>query len=554
MDEPNGGEPNRDEPDGAESGSAESNGAVLALISDAYVCIAAGGKVIQWNPAAHTTFGWTREQAIGRDACDLIVPERLRAAYRAGLRRLTLGDPGGTLGRRIQLTAMHSTGYELPIELTLAAEGTGREQVFHVLAHDATALLRDTRFTMVEAAISGGLAEAPSSTEAAVRVVEALGQRMGWPVAELWLADDQRRRLTCAARHNRAGRDLSGFAFDELEFGAGLPGEVLESGNPRWLTDSAGFPGGLHMAVGVPILSGPRVMGALCVYGDRAEERDDLLVRLLSGLAARVGSYLERRRAEELAIDLARTKDEFLSLVTHELRNPLFLISGAVELLTDELEEISTDDLRDQLRLIGSNAQRLNLMAGDLLDLASLESGRLDIRTASIDLCAVLSESLSTTRTAFEAKQLTVRTELPGRLMLCGDADRLRQVADNLLSNAAKYTPQGGVVTITAGPDNADPGWVTWTVSDTGIGIPVEERPRLFRRFYRASTAVKSRIPGTGLGLVITRTIIERHHGTIGIADTAGPGTTFAIRLPRGEIFTNTAPTTSVRRSLTPAT
>ncbi len=105
-------------------------------------------------------------------------------------------------------------------------------------------------------------------------------------------------------------------------------------------------------------------------------------------------------------------------------------------------------------------------------------------------------------------------------------------MAENLLSNAMKYTPEGGAVTVRAGPDTAAPGWITWTVSDTGIGIPAAERPRLFRRFYRASTAVQARIPGTGLGLVITRTIVERHRGTIAVADGSGPGTTFVIRLP----------------------
>ncbi|MFF5079423.1 sensor histidine kinase [Actinoplanes sp. NPDC000266] len=106
----------------------------------------------------------------------------------------------------------------------------------------------------------------------------------------------------------------------------------------------------------------------------------------------------------------------------------------------------------------------------------------------------------------------------------------MRQVADNLLSNAIKYTPAGGTITITATTDS-----VTWTVTDTGIGIPQVERPHLFRRFYRASTALDRRIPGTGLGLVITRTIIERHHGSIALSDTSGPGSCFTVQLPRSK-------------------
>jgi signal transduction histidine kinase len=121
--------------------------------------------------------------------------------------------------------------------------------------------------------------------------------------------------------------------------------------------------------------------------------------------------------------------------------------------------------------------------------------------------------------------------DLPERLELHADPDRLRQVADNLLSNAIKYTPAGGTVTIAAAADDTGQK-IIWTVADTGIGIPAAERPRLFRRFYRASTALDRRIPGTGLGLVIVRAIIERHHGTIALADHSAPGTTFVIELP----------------------
>ena len=121
-----------------------------------------------------------------------------------------------------------------------------------------------------------------------------------------------------------------------------------------------------------------------------------------------------------------------------------------------------------------------------------------------------------------------------GDLVLHADAARLRQVADNLLGNAIKYTPAGGTVTITA--HHADDGegeeWIVWTVADTGIGIPATDRPKLFRRFYRASTALQHRIPGTGLGLVVTRAIIERHDGIITVTDHDGPGTAFVITLP----------------------
>lgn len=516
----------------------ERSAAVLEVISEAYVAVTADGRVLEWNPAAETTFGWTRQQAVGADIAELILTGRHRAAYLNILRRAAAGRLGHLLERRLQFTAVHRDGYELPVETTLTVSG----QVVHALAHDMSAALRGSRFTTVEAAVLRGLAEAPTSDNAAVRVCEALSERMGWPVAELWLHDSGRAVLACIARHNRADRDLTGFVLPETAIDAGLPGLVYQEGRAHWVPDLAADLSssrgeaaariGLRVAVGVPIRSGDQVLGALCVFGDRAEKSDPTLIGLLGVLAAHIGQFLERRRAEELAVDLARTKDEFLTLVTHELRNPLAVILGTVALLGDDVDPA---DREQHMRIIESSAQRLSVMTDDLLDLARLESGSLDISPTDLDLAGLLHDSIASARIAADVKDITIQADLPARLPVCGDPGRLRQVADNLLANAVKYTPPGGTVTVTAAPDSGRPGWVTWSVADTGIGIPPADRPRLFRRFYRASTAVTAKIPGTGLGLVVTRTIIERHHGTITVADAPGPGTTFLVRLPRDQ-------------------
>ena len=272
----------------------------------------------------------------------------------------------------------------------------------------------------------------------------------------------------------------------------------------------------------------------MCVYGNRAEDPEDSLTTLLVGIAAQVGQYLERRRAEELAIELANTKDEFLALVTHELRNPLAVITSTASLLEEELDGLLDADQRQYVHTILRGAERLSVMTDDLLDLARLESGHLAIDPAPTDLCTIINHAVAAAAAQTAHKNLTVNVDTPTQLDLHADASRLQQAADNLLSNAVKYTPAGGTITITATTDDSDDDqtWITWTVTDTGIGIPTADRPQLFRRFYRASTALDRRIPGTGLGLVITRAIIERHGGTITLAEHHGPGTTFHIHLP----------------------
>ncbi|HYN94293.1 MAG TPA: ATP-binding protein [Pilimelia sp.] len=522
-------------------GVAHQAQAVLAVALQAYIAISTDGRVRGWNPAAERIFGYTPAQACDRDIAELIIPARLRDAHRAGLTRLAAGGAGRVLGQQMQLTALHRDGHEFPIELTLTVTDEPGGRLFHAFATDITNARRAARFTDVEAAIALGLASADSSTVAARRVVEALGVKMGWRVVELWLVDDHRQVLTCAARYVEAGRRLGDFALDVLELGVALPGRVCADGGARWIPDlsvdgvslrsGAAARIGLRVAVGVPLSTGRHTVGALCVYGDRVEDPEDTVLGLLSGLAAHVGQYLERRRAEELTVELARTKDEFLTMVTHELRNPLAVISGTVALFGDELDELTTEEQREYLRVIACSSQRLSVMAEDLLDLARLEAGPLAVDPVDTNLCEVIGEAVQANTALAADKRLTVTLQLPERIDLYADPQRLRQVADNLLSNATKYTPAGGTITITASLDHTDH-TITWAVADTGIGVPPSERPRLFRRFYRASTALDNRIPGTGLGLVITRTIVERHHGTIAVAEHTGPGTTFVVRLP----------------------
>ncbi|GGQ47737.1 sensor histidine kinase [Couchioplanes azureus] len=519
--------------------------AVLAAALDAYVAMDAAGRVVGWNPSAELTFGHSRADACGSDVAELIIPERYRAAHRAGLDRLNAGEPGRVLGQRLRLEALHADGREFPIEMTLTVTDTPAGRIFHGFCHDVTTAARLSRFAAVEAGISRGLAEATSTGAAAQRVVEALSLKMGWPVAELWLYDQDRQVLHCAARHSSHDRALGQFALTELEPGTGLPGRVHQGGRSLWIrdlaTDTASLRSraaariGLHVAVGVPVRSGGHAQGALCVYGDHTEDPEDALTALLAGIAAQVGQYWERRRAEELTVELARTKDEFLALVTHELRNPLSVITATAALLEEELEGLLDADRQQYMHSITRNARRLSVLTDDLLDLARLESGHLSIDPAPTDLSEIIRTSVTNLAARTAAKHLTVTVDVPDRLDLYADSSRLQQVADNLLSNAVKYTPDGGAITVTAAADPGADGQsptITWSVADTGIGIPAAERPHLFRRFYRASTAVERRIPGTGLGLVITRTIIERHHGTITLSDHDGPGCTFHITIP----------------------
>lgn len=254
-----------------------------------------------------------------------------------------------------------------------------------------------------------------------------------------------------------------------------------------------------------------------------------------------VGTDMTEVRATE------RMKDQFVSLVSHELRTPLTSILGYLELVLDD-EQSLTDEQRRYLGTVERNADRLLRLVGDLLFTARVDAGQLTLQPEPVDLVAVVRAAEETARVAATAGGVELRVEAPdGALVISGDPMRLGQACDNLVSNAVKFTPSGGSVTLTVGTGwRAADGTVTaderpgaapvarLSVRDTGIGIPDDEQGKLFTRFFRASTAQRNAVPGVGLGLSITKAITTAHGGTLDLESAEGRGTTFTLTLPRG--------------------
>ncbi|GAT64471.1 multi-sensor hybrid histidine kinase [Planomonospora sphaerica] len=569
----------------------------------------------------------------------------------------------------------------------LGAMCTGRE----ITDHHRIQVLRDAQYAVIKA-----LAEAGSVERAACGVLGAIAGAFGWSCGEYWQVDPGGERISRTGSWVEPGHDLSEFTGPELMTvrpGEGLPGRVWASGRRSWTPDLRDEPGGflrtphalhagLRTAVGLPVRSGERVLAVLAFFTDTVEEPDDDLLYLLDGVCAHVGRFMERRRAEDLALaltasrrrfdevvsqlddlvwtveiddegharrtyqsqstagilgghvplgvdaaafteslvhpddlatfrelhdtvasgrparaeyrvvgldgvtrwiwtraaprreggrlladgictdvterhriaeererllereqeqvrrlrDLDRMKDELVALVSHEIRAPVAVIRSYAEMLAD-LPEL-TDEPRMFADVIDRKTAHLQHLVDDLLDLARLDAGHTAVDPRPVSLTRLVRQAVDEHRTAAAAKHLTLTTDLALHLPARADPVRLRQVLDNLLSNAVKYTPEHGTVTVTAGCDGGHgdegctSGTVAVTVADTGIGIPAEEYPRLFDRFFRASTARRAGITGTGLGLAVTKAIVEAHGGTVTAAPGEGGGTVFTVRLP----------------------
>jgi signal transduction histidine kinase len=225
---------------------------------------------------------------------------------------------------------------------------------------------------------------------------------------------------------------------------------------------------------------------------------------------------------------LERLRDALLNAASHELRTPLTSMSGFLELLGDEEHELGPAGRRYVEAIRRSNG-RLRRAVEDMLLVAEIEAERLELQPTATDLADLAAATVEQALPAAAERGIELLLESDSRLPLEADAGRLRQVLDNLVSNAVKFTPSGGSVILSAHNGN---GPITVEVTDTGIGIPQDEVGQVFSRFYRASSATNRAIPGTGLGLVIARAIVEGHGGTISLESTEGEGTRVTVTLP----------------------
>jgi signal transduction histidine kinase len=229
--------------------------------------------------------------------------------------------------------------------------------------------------------------------------------------------------------------------------------------------------------------------------------------------------------------ELDHLKDDFVAVVSHELRTPLTSIAGYLEMVLEENAEPLAPDQRQFLTTVSRNVERLTTVVNELLFLVQVDAGRLELSLAEADINELLAEATEAAQPAANAKQIELTLEA-GRLApaVC-DRARIAQLIDNLVSNAVKFTPEGGRVEVRAAQDGTA---IALSVSDSGIGIPAEELPRLFGRFFRASSAITNAIPGTGLGLAISQAIAEAHNSTITVQSTPAKGTTFRVLLASG--------------------
>jgi PAS domain S-box-containing protein len=524
--------------------------AIIETANEAVVGIDARGLITDWNGAAEATFGWPREEAMGRVMADTLIPERYREDHRKGFERFLATGEGPILNRRIELEALHRDGHELPVELAISALRVGDATTFIAFVHDITERKRaEASLLETEAALRDVLeAKYGALVEQLPAIVyEAeFGERGAWRYVspqiepmlgfspDRWMAD---RDLWWQQIHPDDRAHVIDDEVRSRETGEPLRSEYrmfAHDGRIVWFRDQAVV---VRTADGSSLF-----LGVMYDVSDqkRAEEeiRDvnaDLEQRVLdrtSELDAANRRLVEReRRLEETRTEAERAnraKSEFLSRMSHELRTPLNAILGFGQLL--EMDDLSKEQEESVRQILKGGTHLLDLI-NEVLDIARIEAGRMRLSLEPVGVHGLLDDVLALVRPLAEQRdvRLEVESRAEGDPHVVADRQRLQQILLNLLSNAVKYNSEGGAVrssTRSIGNER-----LRIDVSDDGMGIPPKELKRLFVPFDRLGME-RTGMEGTGLGLALSKQLVEVMGGGLQVESTPGSGSTFTVELP----------------------
>ena len=523
---------------------------ILAIAADAIITVDAAQRIVHFNQGAEQIFGYPEHEIVGQPL-DRLIPARFAAVHRGYVDDFARSpEMSRRMGHRRQVSGVRSNGEEFPAEASISKLTTPRGILFTVVLRDVT---EQTRLERNEQLLS----EAGRRLVATLDYDEVLRVAAQLPVPQLgdWCivdvverADDERisiRRV--ASRHQepeveRALRAIEAHGLHEDSPSRVL--DVLRTGMQELVADvsddwieahteddqiAAVRPLATRSLLMVPLVSGARTMGVLSIgTGPARPPLDATDLALAGALASRVGLAIENARNFQLARRATAARDEVLSVVSHDLRNPLSAVTMYARVLLDH-PPAEVSERRALYRSVLDAAAWMHRLMQDLLDAASIESGRLSVEKEPQPVGPLVERSVQ----MFEARaaEAGVRLSLavaPDTPDVDADGARILQVLGNLLGNALKYTPAGG--TITAGAEPQGDEVLLW-VRDTGAGIAAQHLPHLFDRFWHMRGASRTR--GSGLGLAIARGIVAAHGGRIWVESTVGEGSTFRFTLPR---------------------
>jgi PAS domain S-box-containing protein len=494
--------------------------AIVESTLDAIIVNDGEGRITEFNPAAVRTFGYRRDEVLGKDLAELLIPggdgEIRRRKFRGAL---ASGAPEFQ-DRRVEVPALHADGHEFPIEITVQRIDRGGRIFFTAFIRDLTDNKRSAAMLREKEEIYRVLFE--SSQDAIMTLAPP-----SWAFTS----------------GNRAA--LRMFAVqDEAKFVSLGPWEL----SPEIQPDGRPSSEKAQEAIATAMREGAHFFEWTHKrYGGESFPATVLLTRVALGarvflqatvrdisVQKQAEAELKRRAAEiELKNRLLETSDrsksEFLATMSHELRTPLNAIIGFANLLR-KTPPGADARVREYAADIEASGSEMLALVNDMLELAKIEAGKTELQLDPADICQIARDAVAARKGAAALKRIAMQVDAADTGECLLDAHKVRQMLDQLLSNAIKFTPDGGRVGVRIGRDSVDS--VILAVSDTGIGIAAADLPRLFEPFSQLDATLSRKYGGTGIGLALVKRLAEEQGGTAGVASEPGKGSTFTVKLP----------------------
>ena len=500
--------------------------------------------ITSWNEEAERLFGYTADEIIGKPITTLVPSERHDEELRI-IERLRRGERivrYDTIGCR-----KNGTLLDISLAVSPIKDESGHVTGVSRIARDITERVRNDRRRATQYLVASLLAGSRTLAEAGTQILEAVAASGDWAFAAIWVYDDPAGGLRCRNVWHEASERVKKFAdlsrLITLANGKGLPGRVWDSKKPTWVYDvtrDPNFPrapyaaeADLHGGFAFPLFSRGEIDGIMELFSHKVVEPDEDLLQMVESLGSQIGLFIERLRIEqelqrerENAEAANTARDRFLAMLSHELRTPLMLVltwAGA----TAKQSNLSPE-IQEGLKMVCRNAELEVRLIEDLLDLGRVTRRRLKLQLGTANAHELLQSAMDIVRSDMEDRHLKLFVTLAAsRHELVADAPRLQQVFWSIFRNACKFTPENGTVSVRSYNPNATT--ITIEINDSGVGIEPQFIKRIFDPFEQAD----SRREGLGLGLAISKAIVEMHQGTIRArSEGLGKGATFVIDLP----------------------
>jgi PAS domain S-box-containing protein len=515
---------------------------VAQSANDAIITTDSNGLILGWNRGAINIFGFSEAEIMGQ-SLNLIIPDDYQILHERGMKRLESGGEKHVIGKTVELIGITKEHASFPLELSLSEWETSEGKFFTGIVRDISRRKRTELENKVLFEITQGVTTTSNLDELLKLIHHSLGEVVSAENCFIALYDQHTGlfsfpyfvdKYDVTPTPTLIGKSCTSYVFrtvkplvltqkifDMLVEKGEM--ELIGSNSPSW--------------IGIPLQTPSRVIGVLVLQNYEKEnvysEND---INFLISTGSQIAMAIERKKAEEeinyknkQLQALNAEKDKFFSIIAHDLKGPLSAFVDATQIISEEILNMDVEEIKDITNSMKNSATNIYGLLENLLEWSRLRRGGLDFIPVKLDLNQIVNECINVLSESARKKEIRIDASIPDGTEVFADHHMFETIIRNLVSNAIKFTNQGGSVKITA--DKTEDLSVEIRISDTGIGISSELKSKLFQLDEKTSRTGTDGEPSTGLGLLLCKEFIEKHGGKIWVDSEQGKGSVFSFTI-----------------------